>query len=87
MKSVPHFHVAERERGMKPKRGILADLTQNGAKTGVFSDQTGNISKNMAFLQRYGCRPKTILGQRMASRRPIMRLNDDECGLFAESSG
>ena len=84
---MPRFCIAERERGMKLKKVILADPSEKGAKTGVLSDQTGNISKNMAFLQRYGCRPKTILGQRMASRRPIMRLNHDERDLSVESSG
>ena len=84
---MPHFCIAERERGMKRKRGILADLTQNGAKTGVFSILGCNIVRNAAFLQRYGSRPKTILGQRMASRRPIMRLNHDERDLSVESSG
>ena len=47
---MPHFCIAERERGMKLKKVILADPSEKGAKTGVLSDQTGNISKNMAFL-------------------------------------
>ena len=84
---MPHFHVAERERGMKPKRVILANLTQKGAKTGVLSDQTGNISKNMAFLQRYESRPKTILGQRMAKMTflsfiPLSRSAMQKCGIL-----
>ena len=81
------FRIAERERSMEIKMGICADPTENGAKTGVFSMVDCNICRNTAFLRIYGLRSRSILRQRTASGRPIMRLNDDECGLFAESSG
>ena len=84
---MPRFRITECERGMELKRGIFAGPTKNGSKTGVFSTLSCNISRNAAFLRRYGLRSRSILRQRTASRRPIMQQNDDERDLFVESSG
>ena len=45
---MPHFCIAECERGMKLKKVILADPSEKGAKTGVL------FGPNAQYLLEYG---------------------------------